>query len=472
MFMLPELPDNPRAISQPTEPFATKSEGLAAFNTWFVFVRNTREVYDLRDGHRMSVHDFVKICHSDLAFHQSKSTTNGQSSEVKKLAQVWIDWPEKNQVRDYTYVPGEDLIHEGALNLWRSSGITPYKGDVSPWTRLLDHLFQGKAESERIWFEQWCAAPFQRVGLKLHTSVLLHGGQGIGKSLLTETLQMLYGPRNSATISKHQLESRFTIWAEAKQFIVCDEIVVEPKEKPVIAEKLKGLITGHRISLEGKHTNVIEAPNCFNMIFTSNSASALPIEEDDRRFFVIDSEAPPIPEHLRRDFIRWRTAEYTAEEIASAEYWGEELAPGLQALLAHLLSLDMKGFDPYASAPRTAAREEMIESDSSSCDAWLREVKEDPDSALGQPFDLFTELDLFRAYLAQGSDDNLSPASFRAAMRRMRFSRAHQYPVPVGRARHRLWVIRDADKYRGMPPSEIGRAYLSERQGTLVPASG
>lgn len=265
---------------------------------------------------------------------------------------------------------------------------------MGPWTRLLDHLFQGKSQSERIWFEQWCAAPFQRLGIKLHTAVLLHGGQGIGKSLLTETLQALYGPGNSATISKHQLESRFTIWAEAKQFIVCDEIVVQPKEKPVIAEKLKSLITGHTISLEGKHVNASDAPNCFNMIFTSNSGNALPIEEDDRRFFVIDSEAQPIPEDLRRQFIQWRCAEITVEEAAYADYWGEEVAPGLQALLAHLMSLDMNGFDPYGSAPRTAAREAMIEADSSSCEAWLREVKEDPDSALEQPFDLFTELDL------------------------------------------------------------------------------
>lgn len=124
-MMIPEINNHPWATTEPTEPFSTKAEGLAALNCWFVFVRNSREVYDLRDGHRMSVHDFVKTCYPHFAYQQSKSMANGQSFEMKKLAQAWIDWPEKNQVKCYTYAPGQDQIHEAALNLWRPSGITP-----------------------------------------------------------------------------------------------------------------------------------------------------------------------------------------------------------------------------------------------------------------------------------------------------------------------------------------------------------
>jgi hypothetical protein len=127
-MFIPELPENPRAISEPTEAFATKAEGLAALNSWFAFVRDAGEVYDLRDGHRMSVTEFVRICYPHLAFQQSKSTGNGQSFETKKLAQAWIDWPEKNQLKNYTYVPGEDRMHEGALNLLAALGNCAFQG--------------------------------------------------------------------------------------------------------------------------------------------------------------------------------------------------------------------------------------------------------------------------------------------------------------------------------------------------------
>jgi hypothetical protein len=446
----------------PTEPIP-QHEALELFNRRFVYIIDAREVLDMQNGHRMSVSDFMN------EVHRNKFHLTGKG-EVKKTALAWMDWADRNELSKYTFAPGEERVFEDSWNLWRGSGLQPRKGNIAPWTCLLDHLFQGLPDDDRVKFEQWLAYPIQHLGTKLHTAVLLCGGQGIGKTLLTDTIKMVYGKDNAITISNHELQDQYNSWAAHRQLVVCDEIVVHSRDRNVLADRLKGYITNHDIHINDKFVRKILLPNRMNLIFTSNSREALSIEEDDRRYFVVESVAPRIPEDLRQRFIQWRDCEMDITEVAIAEAEGERLVPGLSSLLYHLMTLNLIGFNPYDPAPSTAGKVALRENTSPSHVNWLRELKDNLES---EPFGLVSAEELLQRYRKDDPDSKVSPGTFSKAMSELKFVKACNDGIRTkDRKKRRLWVLKSADKYRGFSPAEIGHAYDAERESKLSGWSG
>lgn len=82
------------------------------------------------------------------------------------------------------------------------------------------------------------------------------------------------------------------------------------------------------IIIEGKGKDAIPVSNCRHLIVSSNEDWAVPMDLEDRRFFVLD-----VSSHRQRD------SEYF--ELLEAEM----SKGGLQALLYDLLQEDLKDFD-------------------------------------------------------------------------------------------------------------------------------
>lgn len=286
----------------------------------------------------------------------------GEQMKTLSHADVWLRSPKRRTHANVDFVPGAGGIVGNNINLWQGWGVEPAVGDIKPWDEMLDHLFTGQPDMRR-WFEQWAAYPIQHPGEKLSTAVVLWSAkQGVGKSMIGETIGQLYGS-HSRIISAAELHGQFNGWMKGCQFALGEEN--SSADQRADANKLKHLITGTTIFVNEKFQPALELANRVNFLFTSNHPDAFYLDDADRRFFIWEITGGRKPNEFYDRFIHWR-----------------DNCGGLAALMEHLQRVDLTGFQPKGNAPMTAAKEEMIRQSKSDVERWLGDVLEDATSAI------------------------------------------------------------------------------------------
>ena len=282
--------------------------------------------------------------------------TVGEKQVEKSAAAEWMEWPARAEVDSITYAPGGPLLVGKQLNLWEGWGAEPMKGDVSLFLKYFDHITQGLTKPERRWFLQWLAYPIQHSGTKLNTAVVFWGReQGTGKSLMGYTMKQIYGV-NGKELTKEQLSGSFNAWAINRQFIMGEEITGGNSRE--YADLLKNMITGREITINQKYIPAYSIRNCVNFYFTSNHQDAFFISDEDRRYFVHEVTCDKLPDAFFKEYDAW----YKSPEGAAAlRYYFE-------------FEVDTSDFNPNGAAPRTEAREEMIEANDSGAMRFAREL--------------------------------------------------------------------------------------------------
>lgn len=277
-------------------------------------------------------------------------------------AEAWLSSPDRRKFDDLVFLPGMPDIHDGSINLWRGWGVEPKEGDITPWNQLLDHLFNGDVEMRR-WFERWAAYPIQHPGEKMNTAVVFWSSQqGVGKTLIGETIGLIYG-EHFKTISATELHGSFNGWARDCQFVLGEEN--SSADHRADSNKLKHLITGSTVFVNEKYQPAMMMDNCVNFIFTSNHPDAFHLEAHDRRFFVWSITAPKMSDEFYKSFVQWRDN------------------GGAAVLMHYFLQLDLAGFNPKASAPLTESKQEMIEISRSEIERWIHETLDDDANIIG-----------------------------------------------------------------------------------------
>jgi len=184
------------------------------------------------------------------------------------------------------------------------------------------------------------AYPLQRLGTKLRTAVIMHGDEGAGKNFLFDTLVMIYG-EYGATVGQDELEDKFNDWRSRKLFVVGDE-VSSRQELVHNKNRLKALITSPTVQINPKNLPRREEANHINIVFLSNELQPQALDNTDRRYLVIFT--PPARDV---DFYRRLGA------------WRKN--GGVAAWYDYLLKYPIDDFDPYAPAPITEAKRELID---------------------------------------------------------------------------------------------------------------
>ena len=423
-------------------PLASAAE-LWALNTEVLYVRDPGIVVVLADGRKLSPRAFKEHAYANR--HYVETTVNAKGEEKitrKPLAPAWLEWPSRAECARMTYAPGEPRLVNNAYNHWPGWGVPgPKRGDVSLWHRLLDYMFAGEPEA-RVWFERWAALPFQKPGTKLYTAVVVWGtGQGTGKSLIGYTLGRIYG-RNYSEITDQDLASSFNEWAEAKQFVMGDD-VTGSEYKKALADRLKSMITREWLRVNAKHLPTYVIPDCVNYYFTSQHPDAFILDDFDRRYFV--HEAPQTP--LDRPFYDKYDAWYRSEEGASA-------------LLDYFMRLPLGGFNPREKAFETRAKVAMTLDAKSDVGAFIAELREAPDNVLrlgdqALRADLYTSGQLLSLYDATGSKrvtaNGITRELKRAGFRLYDGGRV----VRTVRGTHRLFVVRNQAKWFAAKPHDV-----------------
>lgn len=340
-------------------------------NDTYVYIRETGTVVRRATG-GLYKPEAIRSHTETKKYHESRLMPNGVMARQKaKAGDVWLDWPLRAEVERIVYAPGKDplavvLDEDGAkaFNVWTGWACVPKKGDVKPFRKLFDFLMRHAEPDAKIWFLRWLAYPIQHPGKKLFSAVVLHSlEQGLGKTLLGLTLELIYG-RNLTTVTQDALTNNFNEWAAGRQMALIDD-VSGGTDKRHEHDKIKTLVTQKRIWVNRKNIAQYEILDCMNFLFSSNHQDVLYLEKMDRRFFIHEVKGPALP---LADY-----AEYDA--------WMHSPDAG-PALFDYLLHVDLGDFNPNAPPPMTAAKKRMQQMSQTDVDDWIEMMLGAPDDML------------------------------------------------------------------------------------------
>lgn len=365
------------------------SAPLWQMNEKYVYVRKPGLIIDRRDmENKVSPGAFKEHLESSTNYQERQIKADGSISfKAVSAAAAWLKWPLRLEAMRLTYEPGAERFVDNQFNTWPGWGCEPKKGDVKPFLALLEHLFTHSEPEALQWFLRWCAYPLQYPGVKMFSSVVIHGiKHGTGKSLIGYTLARIYG-KNFTEINQMDLHNNFNEWAESKQFVMGDDVTGSNKRQD--ADFLKKMITQKELRINAKYTPSYVVPDCINYFFTSQHPDSFFLEDDDRRFFIHEVLVGPQEEEFYVEYMLWLDS------------------GGAAAVFDYLTNLDLGDFNPAAPAYRTAAKERMINTGRSDLGSWVRQLMAVPEQVLKigdmvADKDLFTSKELLMYYDPEG----------------------------------------------------------------------
>jgi len=338
-----------------------------------IVVLRRGSVYDTRDEQIYSRDHFVRTAFAHWNVEGPPGPRGGKP-EKYYVAEEYLDW--KHRI-DVTHVDTRPDIPTGVfvdkdgrnvLNWFRGWACEPVKGSVKPFLTLIKRLTKGdKAAADYL--IGWLAHPLQNPGVRNDVCVVLVSRtNGTGKSTLGKTMLSIYGDngQHGQYLRPGMLFADFNGWAKACLFAYADEI---PDEGRVShrREAFKALIDQPFVNVNIKNIPEVDAVHRCNYLFTTNNPGAIPMDESDRRFFVLN------------------TIEEYWENEESDSYYDWLHGGGASALFHYLLRYKSKAFVAHRKPPETEAKLRMIESSRPKLGTLVHEFL-----AEGPP-DLFTD---------------------------------------------------------------------------------
>jgi hypothetical protein len=435
----PDANNMMRGLLSAAEPIGL-ARPLWQLNDKVVYVRDPGLILVRKSQQKMSPEAFKSHAFATVNYTEQLLRSDGEMSYKKVgAAGPWMSWPLRAEVTQLLYLPGAEKMvpdQDGlAFNIWKGWGCEPIKGDIGPWKQLLDHLFVGADPEDRKWFERWCAYPIQNPGVKLFSACVFHGTKhGTGKSLVGYMLGRIYG-KNFVEINKDNLTAGNYDWAEAKQFVLGDEVTGSAKRD--VNDMLKKLITQESFRINIKYVPTFEIKDVINYFFTSNHPDAFFMEDNERRYFIHEIKTGPLDDAFYEMFDEWM-----------------KRGPGPSALFHYMLNLDLGDFNPHAPARKTVARQRMIADTKSDLGEWVHRLLADPDSMLKLGHvhadrDLFTNRELLVMYDPEQRTGTTANGLGRE-LRRSGVTLAYDGGVLPGKdGSDRYYIIRNLDKWVG-----------------------
>jgi hypothetical protein len=266
--------------------------------------------------------------------------TDGKTGEIvtktAAAAPAWVKSPLRRTYDGVEFAPAGGRA--GFYNLFRGFAIDAAPGDCSLFlAHLLDNICQGDAAQFK-YLMCWLADLVQNPGAKPGVAISISGKKGTGKSKLADTIAALLGTHAVTVSNADQLTGRFNAHHSTALLITGEESFWAGDKKAEGA--LKHMITSEKIALEKKGVDIAMIDNYSRFIFVGNAEWLFPATQDERRLFALECG-----EAHRLDY------EYFA--AIDAQLYGADglkrVTPGvepegLKALLAHLLALDLCGW--------------------------------------------------------------------------------------------------------------------------------
>jgi hypothetical protein len=355
----------------------------------------------------MSMDDFVSYL-PDNDYIYLKTMANWQKAAVDKALGVgaasaldmarpvhcraW-DPTKPNQISGYVMAVGTDGWVEatGSITLNTFQASMAVYGDAAkatPWVDQVKRLYPLHWE-HLIQYFAWLV---QYPGNKPNHAIVMGGKMGIGKDSILEGVIYALGKHNCQDISPSTIFGDFTPWAKCLLLRINEAHDVGDRNGPTrtqFYERMKTIVAAPPDSLTYNTKNVKSYPikNCCGTVITTNhETGAMHLPADDRRYFVVWSEAQK---------------EQVGESAWTAWWtWFEEYE-GRQHVAALLKTYDVSRFNPKAPPPKTEAWRIMVNASVNDGDLELADALD----AMGSP--KVVTIDTLRASITLGKHKGL-----------------------------------------------------------------
>jgi len=243
--------------------------------------------------------------------------TDGAQVKQRPLGAYWLrEWPKRRTHPDVDFLPEPAGTHPtppkngSPFNLWSAWGVVPTPGDTAIFhSHLLDHICVGNREHYHYVLD-WLADLVQHPADIPGVSIVLRGEPGTGKGRFARVITDLVGSAHSQHITDtRMLTSRFQASMATSLFVFADESVWGGDKSA--EQVLKGIITEDDTQVEDKYVRSFKVRNCRRFLFASNMDWAVPVANNDRRYFVLDVAMPLDREAKAKffgDYETWRKA--------------------------------------------------------------------------------------------------------------------------------------------------------------------
>lgn len=142
---------------------------------------------------------------------------------------------------------------------------------------------------QAVWLDFLCYL-VQKPGRKIRWALMLQSTKGAGKGWFAEVMQVVLGLSNTTVLMPSGvMDNAFNDWATGRQLVVMNEVRIVGHNRYEVMDKLKPCITDDVISLNVKFENHRSVPNVTNYVLFTNYQDALAIQDDERRYFVLQS---------------------------------------------------------------------------------------------------------------------------------------------------------------------------------------
>jgi hypothetical protein len=262
-----------------------------------------------------------------------------------------------------TYAPGEtELLKKagvGYVNKWKDARPAAQSADVSLWLNHLHRMIPADFEREHVL--NVMAYKRQNPQRKINHAVLHTGLPGGGKDTLWAPFLWSIGGGSLKNIAVARAEEVAGSWGYTyeSEVIVLNEIryrkgddrrAMENNLKPVIAAPPEMLLVNK------KQQHPYYVVNRIFVLAFSNDRAPITIPADDRRWFVIWSQAPRLPDD------------------EAARLWDWYGKGGFEAVASYLDARDVSRFNPGAVPPTTDAKLAMVDLGMSGGEAFIADM--------------------------------------------------------------------------------------------------
>jgi hypothetical protein len=204
-------------------------------------------------------------------------------------------------------------------------------------------------KSERDLILNWMAHQVQNPGVLVGYCPLILGTQGDGKTTIGRIIRAAIGGRNVTMIDNDSINSSFTGWANSSSTAIIEEIRASGTNRFTIYDRLKSVITNVDVSITRKGFDPVTVENVTNYIAFTNSPDAVPINDTDRRFYILETR------HLGGKFDHDGNAEHFDSVYDCIKHNQKGIYRYLEM---HKIS---ESFKNQRTPPQSAAKQRMIE---------------------------------------------------------------------------------------------------------------
>lgn len=332
----------------------------------WVFVTCVGKFYNFQTGEKLGLKNFDAAYGDKLLTDQHRASGESFGGRASDVALNLHNIP---KVYDFIYMPGEGRFmtvnRKLCVNTYDSSSVPAAKEPrskddhdaIAAVEKHFENLFPN--ERERTLFLDYLCYNVQFPAEKITWGCLIQGVDGAGKSWMSGLMAVCLGGENIRTIHGSSLKEQFTSWAEGRKMVFIEEIRLHDNNRFDILDKMKGYVTDKTVPVRRMQTDGYEVPNVTNYVMFTNYWDALPINKNDRRYYII-STSFQTKSHI--DEFSENNPTYFEELYSILDFNGEALR---WWMLNRTIS---DAFKPKSTAPSTETKDLMRELSESSDD--------------------------------------------------------------------------------------------------------